>query len=262
MSRFERRLDISSGDGACGAALAVSEMAGVGVFEFRRLCARRRCAATVMLSGLAMIVSACARSTPSHERVKAEYHPASRPFDRGTGSSAISRLSDDRQRIPKGGGTYKIGSPYKIAGRWYVPTQDTGYDRVGLGSWYGADFHGRKTANGEIFDMHALTAAHPTLPIPSYAYVTNLSNNRTILVRINDRGPYVHDRIIDLSKRSARELGYDLQGVSRVRVRFAGPAPLDGNDRHEQRYLAGQTSRPGLAALGLQQQPTSYAPRR
>ena len=148
----------------------------------------------------------------------------------------------------QGGGTYKLGSPYRIGTRWYVPAEEPGYDKVGLGSWYGSDFHGRKTSNGEVFDMNALTAAHPTLPLPSYAYVTNLSNNRTILVRINDRGPYANDRIVDLSRRSARELGFELHGLTRVRVKYAGRAPLNGNDIHEQRFLAGMRRGPIAAA--------------
>ncbi len=142
--------------------------------------------------------------------------------------------------VPKGGGIYKVGEPYKVAGRWYVPRKVAHYDRTGIASWYGAAFHGRRTANGEIYDMNALTAGHPTLPLPSYAYVTNLDNGRTILVRINDRGPYVNDRLIDLSLRSATELGYTRHGLARVRVRYAGRAPLDGNDRAERRHLAAQ----------------------
>jgi rare lipoprotein A len=142
--------------------------------------------------------------------------------------------------VRKGGGTFKLGSPYKVAGRWYVPSEDPGYDKQGIGSWYGDDFHGRKTANGEIFDMNALTAAHPTLPLPSYAYVTNLETNRTIIVRVNDRGPYVSDRLIDLSHASARALGYEGRGKAHVRVRYAGRAPLNGDDRRERQYLAEQ----------------------
>jgi rare lipoprotein A len=133
-----------------------------------------------------------------------------------------------------------VGSPYQVDGRWYVPRHEPGYDAIGLASWYGDDFHGRYTSNGEIYDMNALTAAHPTLPMPSYAYITNLENNRTILVRINDRGPYVSDRVIDLSRASARSLGIEQRGLSQVRVRYAGPAPLDGNDTRERRYLASQ----------------------
>ncbi len=142
--------------------------------------------------------------------------------------------------MPKGGGIYKVGKPYQVAGRWYVPREVDHYDQSGIASWYGAAFHGRRTANGEIYDMNALTAGHPTLPLPSYAYVTNLDNGRTILVRINDRGPYVNDRLIDLSRRSATELGYTRHGLARVRVRYAGRAPLNGNDAAERRHLAAQ----------------------
>lgn len=143
-------------------------------------------------------------------------------------------------RVPRGGGKYKVGSPYKVAGKWYVPREEPGYDRTGLGSWYGDDFHGRKTANGEIFDKHALTAAHPTLPMPSYAYVTNLANGRTVLVRINDRGPYSGNRIIDLSHAVAHHLDFEGRGLTNVRVQYAGRAPLNGDDSHERRFLAGQ----------------------
>ena len=146
------------------------------------------------------------------------------------GVSASRRVARHDERIPKGGGRYKVGEPYQVGGRWYNPRQQPDYDRVGVASWYGSDFHGRHTANGEVFDMHALTAAHPTLPLPSYVYVTNLSNNRTLLVRVNDRGPYVGERMIDLSKESARSLGLLSGGTGRVRVRYAGPAPIDGDD--------------------------------
>ena len=132
----------------------------------------------------------------------------------------------------------------------------------GIGSWYGDDFHGRKTANGEIFDMNALTAAHPTLPLPSYAYVSNLDTGRTILVRVNDRGPYVSDRIIDLSHTSARALGYEDRGQAHVRVRYAGRAPLNGDDRRERQFLAEQPwsngrSMPAVAAYRPPQAPVA-----
>lgn len=143
--------------------------------------------------------------------------------------------------LPKGGGTRKIGKPYKVAGRWYTPREDNTYDRVGLASWYGHQFHGRRTANGEIYDMNALTAAHKTLPLPSYAYITNQANGRTVLVRINDRGPYAGTRIIDLSRAVARNLAMENAGVAKVRVQYAGPAPLDGNDYYEQKFLAAQS---------------------
>lgn len=128
---------------------------------------------------------------------------------------------------PRVRGNYKIGNPYQIAGRWYVPKEDPTYDKVGTASWYGPGFHGRKTANGEVFDQRDLTAAHPTLPLPSLVEVTNLANGRRLIVRVNDRGPYAHDRIIDLSKRVAEELGFASLGTARVRVRYVRPAPLD-----------------------------------
>ncbi len=160
--------------------------------------------------------------------------------DRGTGTKLSKRVVAIGQPVPKGGGRYKVGSPYQIAGRRYVPKEQPRYDRVGVASWYGELFHGRYTANGEIFDMDALTAAHPTLPLPVYAQVTNLANNRSIVVRINDRGPYAHNRIIDLSRRSARMLGVYRPGTARVRVRYLGKAPLNGDDSYERRILASQ----------------------
>jgi rare lipoprotein A len=156
------------------------------------------------------------------------------------GVSASPRVTAG-SNVSKGGGDYKVGRPYKVAGRWYVPREVASYDRTGVASWYGSAFHGRRTANGEVFDMGALTAGHPTLPLPSYAYVTNLQNGRTIMVRVNDRGPYVNDRIIDLSWRSAKELGFAARGLARVRVRYAGQAPINGSDDNEKKYLAAQS---------------------
>lgn len=121
---------------------------------------------------------------------------------------------------PTGSGPeeYKVGKPYKIGGTWYTPREDPFYDEVGNASWYGRDFHGKKTANGERYDMNALTAAHTTLPLPSFVRVTNLSNGRNIVVRINDRGPFAKGRIIDMSRRGAQLLGFEKKGVQRVRV--------------------------------------------
>ncbi len=116
------------------------------------------------------------------------------------------------------GGTEKVGSPYKIAGKWYYPREDPAYDQTGLASWYGKQFHGRPTANGETFNMNALTAAHKTLPMPSFVKVTNLRNGRSLVLRVNDRGPFVGDRIIDVSRRAAQLLGFDKQGVTKVRI--------------------------------------------
>jgi rare lipoprotein A len=195
--------------------------------------------AAALITGGA-VIAACARRDEPPRLAQAYPLSPAPAVDPKYGTSASPRVADPGMRIPKGGGTYKLGQPYRIAGRWYVPQHDPNYDRAGIASFYADDFHGRKTANGEIFDMEALTAAHPTLPMPSYAYVTNLTNGRTLLVRINDRGPYAHDRIIDLSRRVAILLGFERQGTARVQVRYAGPAPLDGNDRHEQAFLARQ----------------------
>ncbi|MDB5686430.1 MAG: septal ring lytic transglycosylase RlpA family lipoprotein [Rhizorhabdus sp.] len=121
----------------------------------------------------------------------------------------------------------KVGKPYQVAGIWYYPMDDQDYDEVGLASWYGAQFHGGRTANGEVFDMDRVGAAHKTLPLPSYVEVTALDTGRVVLVRINDRGPFVANRIIDLSRRTAQFLGIERAGVSRVRVRRVFPSDAD-----------------------------------
>lgn len=133
-------------------------------------------------------------------------------------------------RMPRGGGYEKIGSPYTVKGRRYYPTRTPKAVQTGKASWYGAAFHGRKTANGEVYDMNHLTAAHKTMPLPSYARVTNLANNRSLIVRVNDRGPFSNNRIIDLSKRAAEMLDYTKAGTANVRVEYVGPAPLHGQD--------------------------------
>jgi rare lipoprotein A (peptidoglycan hydrolase) len=137
-------------------------------------------------------------------------------------------------------GVYKIGKPYTIAGNTYVPAENPTYDETGTASWYGDGFHGGPTANGEVYDMHLLTAAHKTLPMPSYAYVHNPVNGRTIMVRINNRGPFKGDRIIDLSREAARLLDFKARGLATVRVTYAGRAPLNGSDRVERAFLAQQ----------------------
>jgi peptidoglycan lytic transglycosylase len=123
---------------------------------------------------------------------------------------------------------HKVGKPYKVKGKWYRPAHDPGYNKVGTASWYGRDFHGRATANGEIYNMNALTAAHTTLPLPSMVEVTNLENRRKVVVRVNDRGPFASNRIIDLSRAAARRLGFEKNGLAKVRVRYLGPAALPG----------------------------------
>jgi len=142
--------------------------------------------------------------------------------------------------VPKGGGLYKLGSPYALNGQVYTPRAVASYSRTGVASWYGELFHGRRTANGEIYDMEALTAAHPVLPLPCYVRVFNQRNGRWLVLRVNDRGPYAGNREIDLSWAAASLLGIANAGTGAVRVDYLGPAPLDGNDSYERKILARQ----------------------
>lgn len=119
----------------------------------------------------------------------------------------------------------RVGAPYEANGRWYVPTPEPGYSQNGQASWYGPTFHGQRTSSGEVFDEMAMTAAHPTLPIPSLVQVTNLENGREVIVRVNDRGPFVGERLIDMSRAGAQALGFEQAGQARVNVRYLGPAP-------------------------------------
>ncbi|HEU0117210.1 MAG TPA: septal ring lytic transglycosylase RlpA family protein, partial [Alphaproteobacteria bacterium] len=117
-----------------------------------------------------------------------------------------------------GGPSYKVGEPYEVGGSWYYPREDYSYDETGIASWYGEGFHGGRTANGEVFNKDELTAAHKTLPLPTLARITNLDNGRSIVVRINDRGPFSGARLIDVSQRAAQLLGFEGQGTAKVRV--------------------------------------------
>ena len=162
----------------------------------------------------------------------------------GVGSSGVKRAAFSSKEFgvavsprvtrakfpPRGGGRYLSSKPYVVAGVTYDPVEGPGYVARGKASWYGHDFHGRRTANGEIFGAFYLTAASPVLPVPCYARVTNLENGRSILVRVNDRGPYLKGRIIDLSYEAASILGYVNKGSAQVEVRYVGPAPLGGDD--------------------------------
>jgi len=146
------------------------------------------------------------------------------------GVSASPRVIEPGQPVPKGGGVYRVGKPYQVAGVTYTPEENRNYRAEGLASWYGDDFHGRLTANGEIYDMEAISAAHPTMPMPSYARVTNLRTHKSLIVRVNDRGPYHANREIDLSSKAADLLGFRGHGVARVRVEYVGAAPIQGTD--------------------------------
>ncbi|WP_299813060.1 septal ring lytic transglycosylase RlpA family protein [uncultured Roseibium sp.] len=158
--------------------------------------------------------------------------------------------------VPKGGGRYVVGKKYKIAGKWYYPKTDPNYKKTGLASWYGPTFHGRKTANGEIFDRNAITAAHTTMPLPSYARVTNVENGRSMVVRVNDRGPFHGNRVIDLSERAATMLGTKTAGVGKVKVEYVGKAPLHGQDES---FLMASYRGPGAVEPGTTRPGTMIA---
>jgi rare lipoprotein A len=166
-----------------------------------------------------LMVANCASSGKFASRVDPKY-----------GVSSSPRVVAFGEPVPKGGGVYRVGKPYTVAGKVYVPEEDVNYRAEGMASWYGDDFHGRLTANGEVFDMASLTAAHPTLPMPCYARVTNLANGKSLIVRVNDRGPYHGNRLIDVSNKAADLLEFKGNGIARVRVEYVGRAPIEGSD--------------------------------
>ncbi len=152
------------------------------------------------------------------------------------GVSASPKVVDDGDPVPKGGGRQHVGKPYTVAGKRYTPRENPNYVGEGIASWYGPSFHGRLTANGEVFDRRSVAAAHPTMPLPSYVRVTNLRNKRSMIVRVNDRGPFHGGRLIDLSERAAEALEFKNIGVARVRVEYMGRASTKGSD--DQKLLA------------------------
>ncbi len=151
-------------------------------------------------------------------------------------------------------GVYKIGRPYQVDGVWYYPKVDYGYRASGIASWYGPGFHGKPTANGEVFDKHRLTAAHPTLPLPSMVRVTNLENGRSVVVRVNDRGPFKNGRIIDLSQRAAELLGFSRSGTAKVLVEI-----LEAESRRlsviAQTRIAAANAPPPVPVIPVEAQP-------
>jgi rare lipoprotein A len=160
----------------------------------------RRPAALVALTAMALVLASCAG--PRVARV-------------GGAGPVQSKI-----------GIYKVGQPYQIDGTWYYPAEDLNYDETGIASWYGEAFHAKDTANGEVFDLNSLTAAHKTLPMPSIVQVTNLENGRSLQLRVNDRGPFVRGRIIDVSRRAAQLLGFETQGTAKVRVQVLAPESI------------------------------------
>ncbi|MGA0600519.1 septal ring lytic transglycosylase RlpA family protein [Caulobacter sp. KR2-114] len=206
---------------------------------------RVRTLALVALAGASL--AACATTGPAPTPL-ARGGPAPRSGDHAEGA---------------GRGTMR---PYQVNGVWYAPHDQPDYDDVGTASWYGAQFHNRRTADGEVFDMDSPSAAHKTLPLPCIVEVTNLENGRKLRVRVNDRGPFVQGRIIDLSREAARQLGFYAKGTARVRVRYVGPADL-ARPENGLRYARAeapperrQPTAPPVAAPDTQSSPYSRAP--
>jgi rare lipoprotein A len=154
----------------------------------------------IALMGLGLLISGCAETTLLVHNVKKI-------------KSVVAKTAPVI-------GHYKIGKAYQIKDVWYYPAENDSYVETGIASWYGPNFHNKKTANGEIFNQFDVSAAHRTLPIPSVVQVTNLTNGRSLIVRVNDRGPFAHGRIIDMSRRGAQLLGFEKAGTARVRVAF------------------------------------------
>ncbi|WP_297583469.1 septal ring lytic transglycosylase RlpA family protein [Roseibium sp.] len=202
---------------------------------------------TGLITAAAVAAVAACSSAPQE---KAKFSP------KKYGVKASPRMVAAGKPVPKGGGRYVVGKKYKIAGKWYYPKHEPNYKKTGLASWYGPTFHGRKTANGEIFDRNGLTAAHTTMPLPSYARVTNTANGRSMIVRVNDRGPFHGNRVIDLSERVASMLGTKSAGVGKVKVEYVGKAPLHGKD---EQYLMASYQGPGAVEPGATRPGTMLA---
>jgi rare lipoprotein A len=177
----------------------------------------------VALLGLG-VLAGCAAQPPTQRFARQDGR-----YDPRLGVRASPRLYADGDEIPPGGGHYQVGKPYTVAGKTYYPSERP-YAGVGEASWYGSDFHGRLTANGEVFDRTSLSAAHPTMPLPSYARVTNLRNRHSIVVRVNDRGPYHGGRLMDVSERVAEALEFERRGTTHVKIEWLGRAELEGSD--------------------------------
>ncbi|MFQ5784962.1 MAG: septal ring lytic transglycosylase RlpA family protein [Alphaproteobacteria bacterium] len=157
----------------------------------------------IILAALALVLGACAEVELAAQTAK-----------------GVGRMAGPPPR-----GEYKVGKPYRVDGAWYYPRENPDYDQTGVASWYGREFHGLRTANGALYNMNALTAAHRTLPMPSLVRVTNLENGRSLVLTVNDRGPFVRNRIIDVSRRAAQLLGFYEKGTARVRVQAVSAEP-------------------------------------
>ncbi len=196
----------------------------------------------IRVLALLMAFAVCACSSPDTvERTAKTGERSGKVVDRRLGVSA-----SPYRPLTHNVSSYKVGEPYKIAERWYRPKEYETFSETGIASWYGHKFHSRQTANGEVFNMYAMTAAHRVLPLPSVVRVTNLSNGRSVVVRINDRGPYANERIIDLSLSAAEKIGFRRKGITRVRVellpvlsrKVARIAKAGGGAREQDRLVA------------------------
>jgi rare lipoprotein A len=190
----------------------------------------RRVGTIAVLTVSAALLAACASQPEPKAMVYKKTRSKEYFAESEYGVKASPRVFLGNGRLQRIEGRDQLGKPYQVRGKWYYPKEEKNYTKVGLASWYGDAFHGRLTANGEVYDMTHLTAAHPTMPLPSYARVTNLQTGTSVIVRVNDRGPYHEGRIIDVSERAAQMLDYANTGTARVKVEYIGRAPLDGND--------------------------------
>jgi rare lipoprotein A len=209
----------------------------------------KTCARVAFIAGTALTLANCKTTTSN--------------LDPKYGVTASPRKYNEGDVIPKGNGRYHVGRPYVIAGVTYYPQEDPNYRATGTASWYGDAFHGRVTSNGEVFDMRSITAAHPTLPLPSYVRVTNMTNGRSLIVRVNDRGPFHAGRVIDVSVRAADLLGFKHKGTERVRVEYVGRAKVEGSD--DQQLVAtlrenGPAPAPNQVRVAQQRQFTQEQP--
>ena len=179
----------------------------------------------IQLGFAALVALALAGCSQAPGKKSKEFFPSS------VYGAVSPKVVEDGQAVPKGGGRYLVGKPYTVAGRTYTPKEvSANASQTGKASWYGAAFHGRRTSNGEVYDMRSVTAAHPTWPLPSYVRVTNLANGRSMIVRLNDRGPFHSDRIMDVSSRVADALDFKRMGTANIKVDYVKPAGLGGSD--------------------------------
>ena len=208
-----------------------------------------RVKSVVILASASALLAGCAQqSSPTRGRSK-EY------FSSSQYGPASARVVGEGEAVPRGGGQYLVGRPYTVAGRRYFPSEQPRQTQVGMASYYGAAFHGRRTANGEVYDMGSISAAHPTMPLPSYARVTNVTNGRSIIVRVNDRGPFHSNRVMDVSQKVADALDFRRMGTAQVKIDYVSRAGLEGSDDNKLMASLRTDGRPatldGLPGNGL-----------